>query len=118
MNPDREINNGSLFENYAAQELYASGYELYYNKRKGIGEVDFIIDRNDMAVPVEVKSGKDYQKHAALDHLLDNYRFNKAYVVYPGNVETSERITYLPIYMAGLLGQPEDSIGDVMIPAL
>ncbi|MBO6148072.1 MAG: ATP-binding protein [Lachnospiraceae bacterium] len=118
MDPNREINNGSLFENFVAQELYASGYELYYYKRKGVGEVDFIIDRDDMAVPVEVKSGNDYKKHSALNHLLDNYRFEKAYVLYPGNTEIVKNITYLPIYMAGLLGQSGDNIGDIIIPAL
>lgn len=118
MNPDREINNGALFENYVAQELYASGYELYYYKRKNEGEVDFIIDRDDMAVPVEVKSGKDHRKHAALNHLIKNYNFDVAYVLYPGNVESEGNIVYLPIYMAGLLGRVKDITGDIKIPAL
>ncbi len=118
MNTAGEINNGSLFENFVAQEFYASGYELFYYKRKGVGEVDFIIDRNDMAVPVEIKSGSDYKKHAALNHLLDNYSFGKAYVLYPGNMEKDESITYLPIYMAGLLGEEEENFDDLIIPAL
>ena len=118
MNPNKEINNGALFENFVAQELYASGQELFYYKKKNEGEVDFIIDREDTAVPVEVKSGSDYKKHTALNHLMDNYKFDRAYVLYPGNIETEGNITYLPIYMAGLLGQSEGRIEDIIIPAL
>ena len=83
-----------------------------------MGEVDFIIDREDSAVPIEVKSGNDYRKHAALDHLLENYKFEKAYVLYPGNTENEGKITYLPIYMAGLSGGSESVSGDITIPAL
>ena len=42
----------------------------------------------------------------------------QAYVLYPSNMEKDERITYLPIYMAGLLGEEEDNFDDLIIPAL
>ena len=83
-----------------------------------MGEVDFIIDREDSAVPIEVKSGNDYRKHAALDHLLENYKLDKAYMLYPGNTENEGKIIYLPIYMAGLSGGSESVSGDITIPAL
>ncbi len=108
MDSDHEINNGALFENFVAQELYAAGRDLYYYKKRGIGEVDFILEREDRAVPVEVKSGSDHKKHAALNHLLEHYSFDRAYVLSPHNFETVGNITYLPIYMAGLLARPEE----------
>ena len=99
MNPDREINNGALFENFVAQEIYSVMESLYYFKKKGIGEVDFIIERQDKAIPIEVKSGSDYKKHAALNHLLEHYPFEQAYVLSLNNVEKKGNIKYLPIYM-------------------
>ena len=119
MNSDHVINNGALFESFVAQELYAAGRELYYYKKRSVGEVDFILEREDRAVPVEVKSGNDYKKHAALDHLLEHYSFDHAYVLSPHNFESVGMITYLPIYMAGLLARPEEesSVQD-FIPGL
>ena len=99
MNPDREINNGALFENFVAQEIYSVMESLYYFKKKAIGEVDFIIERQDKAIPIEVKSGSDYKKHAALNHLLEHYPFEQAYVLSLNNVEKKGNIKYLPIYM-------------------
>ncbi len=51
--------------------------------------------------PIEVKSGKDYNTHSALNHFLkvEEYNIHKAYV-FSNHRETSTRnsITYLPIY--------------------
>lgn len=38
-----EINNGAIYENFAAQELRAHGYNLYYFNNKKQGELDFVI---------------------------------------------------------------------------
>ena len=117
MNPDNEINNGSLFENYVAEEIFAAGLSPYYYKKNGVGEVDFIIERDDKPIPIEVKSGKDYKKHKALDHLLEKYTFDEVYVLSVNNVEIEENILYYPIYMAGVLCESEKLLSDV-IPAL
>ena len=117
MNPEHEINNGSLFENYVAQEIYSGTGSSYYYKKKAVGEVDFMIETDEGAVPVEVKSGTDYKKHAALNHLLDNYTFSKAYVLSLNNVETNGIITYLPIYMTGLISSPKEHM-EMIIPPL
>lgn len=103
MDPARELNNGSLFENFVTQEIYAGCGESFYYKKKSLGEVDFMIDSGGAAIPVEVKSGSDFKQHAALNNLLNNYSFKTTYVLSPNNVETDGIITYLPIYMAGLI---------------
>ena len=117
MNPDNEINNGSLFENYVAEEIFAAGLSPYYYKKSGIGEVDFIIERDDKPIPVEVKSGKDYKKHRALDHLLENYNYDEVYILSANNVEIAGNILYFPIYMTGVLCESEKLPSDY-IPAL
>ena len=117
MNPNNEINNGSLFENFVAEEIFAAGLPPYYYKTNGVGEVDFIIERDDKPIPIEVKSGKDYKKHKALDHLLEKYSFDEVYVLSANNVEIEGNILYYPIYMAGVLCESEKMVSDY-IPAL
>ena len=116
MNPENEINNGALFENYVAQEIYASGLFPYYYKKNGIGEVDFVIERDDKAIPIEVKSGKDYKKHRALDHLLEHHAFDEVCVLSVNNMEAEGAIHYYPIYMAGIVCEAEKILTDC-IPA-
>ena len=100
-----DINYGALYENFVAQELAAHGHELLYYRNRTIGELDFLIQRDGRAVPVEVKSGKAYQKHSALDRAMrtPNWGIEHAFVLYDGNVEERLGVTYLPVYMAGLL---------------
>ncbi len=117
MDPAKELNNGALFENFVAEEIYAGCGRSYYYKKKSTGEVDFMIESDGAAIPVEVKSGSDYKRHAALDHLLDNYTFKTAYVLSPNNVGADGIITYLPIYMAGLVAAG-DNHEDMILPEI
>ena len=52
-------------------------------------------------LPIEIKSGKDYRKHAALSSVMANaaYAIPEAFVFHNGNVSTSGRVSYYPIYM-------------------
>ncbi len=95
------INFGSVYENAVAQELCAHGFPLYYYNSKRQGELDFVIERNDEVLPLEVKSGKDYERHKALSNVVASTTYNipKAYVLCNDNVKKLGKITYLPIYM-------------------
>ena len=65
LNGEQSINFGSVYENAVAQELTAHGIEpRYYNSPKN-GEIDFVIERDGAVLPIEVKSGKHYQRHRA-----------------------------------------------------
>lgn len=110
-----EVNNGAHFENAVAQQLTANGFDVYYCKKKNIGELDFVIEMDGRVVPIEVKSGKDYKRHNALDHFMEvpNYHIEKAYVLSTGNVEVDGKICYLPIYMTYLL--KEEKIGKMIV---
>ena len=110
-----EVNNGAHFENAVAQQLTANGFDVYYCKKKNIGELDFVIEMDGRVVPIEVKSGKDYKRHNALDHFMEvpNYHMEKAYVLSTGNVEVDGKICYLPIYMTYLL--KEEKIGKMIV---
>ena len=88
-----------------AQELTAHGFgELYYFNSKKQGEVDFLIEYKGNVLPLEVKSGKDYKVHSALNNLLSNEEYDvpQAVVLCNGNVNQEGKVLYLPIYMVML----------------
>ena len=114
INDEKGINYGSIYENVVAQELQAHGFELYYFNSKKQGELDFIIEKNGHTLPIEVKSGKDYQRHNALCNVMDNvaYGIPKAFVFCNDNVSANGNIVYLPIYMVAYLRK--EVIGEVI----
>ena len=103
LDDERSINLGAVYETVVASELAAHGYKLYYYDNRHNGEVDYLIDDYDSlsAVPIEVKSGRDYTIHSALNKFTSNedYHIQKAYVVSnERTVTTKGKITYIPIY--------------------
>ena len=115
LNGEKSINFGAVYENAAAQELKAHGFDLYYFNSKKQGELDFLIERNGHVLPIEIKSGKDYTKHAALSNVLANedYDIPEAYVFLNDNVSRTGKITYYPIYML-MFVEKQDQSGDMV----
>ena len=106
----KSVNFGAVYENYVAQELAAAGVRLYYHHHSRRGEVDFLMEKAvGGIVPIEVKSGKDYKLHTALNNLLGTSEFGiqEAIVLSEANVSVGERcgkpVVYLPLYMVGLV---------------
>lgn len=110
---DSSLNIGAVYENVIAEELLAHGITPYYYNNKRRGEIDFIISLGDKVMPIEVKSGRDYQKHTALTNLMTDYPHSlyDAVVLCNGNIEKSGDITYLPIYMIMFIKPIESNIG-------
>ena len=102
---DKGINFGSVYENVVAQELHAHGFELYYFNSKKQGELDFVIEKDGKVVPIEVKSGKEYQRHNALTNVLANpdYQIKEAIVFSNNNLSRINKTIYVPIYMAAFI---------------
>lgn len=104
MNDRLSVNLGSVYESVVASELKAHGIkQLFYYDNKAHGEVEFILDDFDNAaiLPVEVKSGKDYTIHRALNTFLSNpsYRVKQAYVLSNAReIRQEGYLTYLPVY--------------------
>ena len=106
LNRRSAINFGSIFENVAAQELKAQGFELFYYNTRTIGEIDFVLQTKQGRILLcEIKSGKDYQRHSALNNLLKtkNYGIAAAFVFCEGNCSLVGRVRYLPIYAIGFM---------------
>ena len=102
---DKDINFGSVYENAVAQELVAHGITPYYYNNKKRGELDFVIEWGGKALPVEVKSGKDYEAHRALSNIMDcgEYDLPEAIVFNNDNLRVAGKIVYAPVYMAMFL---------------
>ena len=114
INDEKSINYGAIFENVVAQELHAHGYNLYYFNSKKQGELDFVIECHGRVMPIEVKSGKDYQRHNALSNVMANteYAIPQAFVFCHDNVKDDGRVCYYPIYMVSFL--VKETIGDIL----
>ena len=99
------VNYGAAFENLVAQELYAHGFtidhDLFYFNSKKQGELDFVVEYQGEVLPIEVKSGKAYERHRALSNIMDNeeYAIPEAIVFCQENIQVKNRLVYLPIYM-------------------
>ena len=105
MNDEKSVNLGSVYESVVSSELVAHGFPLYYYDNKKKGEVDFLVNDYDLlsVVPIEVKSGKDYSKHASLNTFVatPDYHIEQAFVLSNEREVTQDgKVTYLPVYYA------------------
>lgn len=98
---DKDINFGSIFENVVAQELMAHGVVPYYYNNKKRGEIDFLVELSGKVLPIEVKSGKDYEVHRALSNIMEcgEYDLPEAIVFNNDNLQVVGKFIYAPIYM-------------------
>ena len=97
------INLGTVYESVVASELKAHGHNLFYYDNKSKGEVDYLIDDYESlsVLPIEVKSGKDYTVHSALNTFVNNEDYKtKEAIVFSNSREvyTDNIIVYMPIY--------------------
>ena len=110
-----EVNEGMLTENVVAQMLKAAGHQLFFFSKNSSSdaqekmEIDFLIskpvitNRHNIS-PIEVKSSNNYTI-TSLKKLIAEYApmLAESYVLHAADVEVKDGITYLPLYMAGLL---------------
>ena len=117
MKDERSINLGSVYESVVAQELKAHGHDLFYYDNAKKGEVDYLV--NNVAgmtvLPIEVKSGKDFTSHKALDKFLADKEYNIPSGIVLDNereVYTKDNVTYMPIYYVMFIERAEIPEGD------
>lgn len=121
---ENSVNLGSVYESVVAQELHAHGFPLHYYDNKQKGEVDFLVDdyTNLTVLPLEIKSGKDYTVHSALDNFINTPDYNIHNAVVLSNareVYQKDGITYQPIYYC-MFYQLDNSLNsnDLIIPEI
>jgi hypothetical protein len=101
MNGEIDVNEGALTENFVACALASRGFSLHYYSRKSKQELDFILPDENQIIILEVKSGNDYKRHASLDAALREHpgKVSRGIVLSKGNVEVTDGVTYLPLYL-------------------
>lgn len=107
------INYGAIFENVVVQELKTHNIDPYYYNSKKMGELDFVIADSEGVIPIQVKSGKDYDRHNALSNVLEckDFGIRKAYVLCMDNLRAKGAIIYCPIYMTMMIKPRQSDIG-------
>ena len=103
LDDQKSINLGSVYETVVASELIAHGHKLFYYDNRNKGEVDYLVDDYDSlsVVPIEVKSGKDYTVHSALNAFVQNEEYGVKKAIVLSNerqITVKGKIIYLPIY--------------------
>ena len=116
LNGEVNLNFGAIYENVVAQELTAHGYNLFFSNNKKRGEIDFLIEEESEVVPIEVKSGKDYKRHSALNNLIEDFNVKKAYILNNDNICIKNERIYLPIYMIMFLKKNKQIVDQIVIP--
>lgn len=119
----RSVNLGTVYESAVAQELHAHGFPMFYYDSKKTGEVDFLVDDYDnlTVLPLEIKSGKDYTVHSALDNFLSTplYNIHRAIVFSnEGRVYEDKGVVYMPVYYCMFLRHPDEVNEEVILPEL
>ncbi|MDE5567489.1 MAG: ATP-binding protein [Muribaculaceae bacterium] len=110
-----EFNKGMLVENLVAQLLRTAGHPLFYytcsarDNADDRMEIDFLIRKEEVTSrhnisPIEVKSSARYTLTSLekYNHKFHNY-LGKSYVIHSKDLEIKDGLTYLPLYMTGLL---------------
>lgn len=106
-------NLGMIFENVVAQMLKANGNGLFFheyefksedsnNEKKY--EIDFLLIKGKKICPIEVKSS-GYTSHKSFDYFIKKYpiKVQDRYIIYTKDLKFEDGITYIPVYMTGLL---------------
>ena len=122
LNGNLEVNMGSILENVFAQAIKANGFRLNYFDSKKYGELDFVVQNGLQVDLLEIKSGNDYKKHAALNRIaaIENWKFGRKIVFCKDNVQVEDDIEYLPWYMVMFyqVQKPESFVYEVDLSAL
>lgn len=93
---------GGLYENVIGEMLVKRGYSLHYYKiSDNTQELEFVIEKDGNAVPIEVKAGNT--STLSLNTFIENYHPSKAYKFVNGNVGINEGRITLPHYMVMFL---------------
>ena len=88
---------GGIYENIIAECLIKNGYKLYYYKPDDDHELEFLIEKNNSVVPIEVKAGNT--STVSLNRFINDYNPSVAYKLISGNIGKVEEKLSLPHYM-------------------
>ena len=95
-----EIDNtflGAISENYVAQAFAAKRYNLYYWTTEGKAELDFILQKGNEIISVEVKTGTR-TKSKSLIMFVEKYKPSYSIRISSKNFGYENNIKSVPLY--------------------
>ena len=92
---------GGIYECAIADALYKNGYKLYFYKNDSTKkEIDFLIQKYGIIIPIEIKSGNNKAK-SLISVMNKDKNIPISYKFIDGNIGLSDdNILTLPLYMA------------------
>ena len=90
---------GGMAENYVNVQLAINGYKTYYWESERGAEIDFVIQRNDNLIPVEVKSA-DNTRAKSLMVYMKTYKPAYAIKLSAKNFAFEDNKKVVPLYAA------------------
>lgn len=96
-----ELNNfkGGMAENYVNVQLSINGYHTYYWESARGAEIDFVIQRNEQLIPIEVKSA-DNTRAKSLKVYMETYDPEYAIKLSAKNFAFEDNKKTVPLYAA------------------
>lgn len=64
---------GAVTENYVVQQLVTKGYGLYYRESRSVAELDFVRQKDNQIIGIEVKKG-ELIRSRSFSALMDSYK--------------------------------------------
>ena len=99
LNPNYRDNLSGIFtENYVACEFSSRGIPLFYWVGKRISEIEFIVELDEAAIPIEVKSGKNVYSRSIEQFLRENPKTKLVYKIANKNFGFENNIKTIPLY--------------------
>ncbi len=90
----------ALIENYIAITLASNGYPLIYWESNSLAKMEFIIMKDNVIIPIEVRSN-DMTRSKNFSVFRNQYKnVNEQIKISTRNFEYNNRVKYVPIYAA------------------
>ena len=106
LNPEyRDDLSGLFSENYVACELTSMGIPLFYWLGKRMSEIEFVVELNGNAVPIEVKGGKNVYSRSIEQFIDENPKTKLVIRVASKNFGFEKGIKTIPPYAVFCLAE-------------
>jgi len=90
---------GAVTENYVVQQLAAKGYDLYYWESGSAAELDFVLQKDNQIIGVEVKKG-EHVRSRSLSVFVNSYKPAYSIRLSLKNFGERARLKVVPLYAA------------------
>lgn len=88
---------GAVTENYVAQQLVAKGYDLYYWESGSTAELDFVLQKDNQIIGIEVKKG-EHVRSRSLSVFVNSYKPTCSIRLSLKNFGAKDGLKAVPLY--------------------